>query len=85
MKHKRYIHLLAITAIIPIATSVKSAVAIGFTCGKTSDGFPATVAQTSRGNVPVIRWVSNYFRQSGYNPQTLCQMVSRRLQTENLF
>lgn len=63
-----------------VTSELANAATSGFTCGKTLDGFPATIAQTSRGNVPVIRWVSNYFSQSGYSPLTRCQMVSRRFE-----
>ncbi|NEP57848.1 MAG: hypothetical protein F6K31_12625 [Symploca sp. SIO2G7] len=51
-----------------------------FYCG-VSTGVPTTIASTPRGNVPVIRWVSNYFSGSGYNPQSRCQEVSSRFQT----
>jgi hypothetical protein len=50
-----------------------------FLCG-TSQGAPATVALTSRGYVPVVRWSSNYFGRSGYSAQTRCKMVSAKFQ-----
>jgi hypothetical protein len=50
-----------------------------FLCG-TSQGYPATVALTSRGYVPVIRWSSNYFGGSGFSPQYRCKVVSSRFQ-----
>jgi hypothetical protein len=50
-----------------------------FFCGR-SQGVPATIAKTSRGNVPVIRWVSNQFTSSGYSPQKRCQIVSQKFQ-----
>ncbi len=50
-----------------------------FVCGS-SNGVPATMAQTPRGNVPVIKWVSNYFSDSGWTPQRRCQEVSRKFQ-----
>jgi hypothetical protein len=50
-----------------------------FMCG-TSKGVPATVALTSRGPVPVVRWSSNYFDRSGFSPQTRCKMVSAKFQ-----
>jgi hypothetical protein len=49
-----------------------------FFCG-TSDGIPATMASTSRGPVPVIRWVSS-LAEGEYSPQTRCQSVSERFQ-----
>lgn len=51
-----------------------------FSCGQ-SQGVPATVAQTQRGVVPVIRWASNHFDKSGFTPEVRCQMVSERFQT----
>lgn len=51
-----------------------------FVCG-VSQGQPATIAQTPRGNIPVIVWVSQYFSRSGFNPQARCQDVSSRFQS----
>jgi Circadian oscillating protein COP23 len=50
-----------------------------FSCS-TSKGSPATVAQTSRGNVPIIRWVSNTFSDAGYSPEYRCKVVSAKFQ-----
>ncbi len=50
-----------------------------FSCAE-SQGVPATVATTSRGNIPVIRWVSSHFGDSGYSPQYRCQVVSPKFQ-----
>jgi hypothetical protein len=50
-----------------------------FICG-TSQGAPATVALTSRGYVPVVRWSSNYFGRSGYSPLARCKTVSAKFQ-----
>jgi hypothetical protein len=50
-----------------------------FTCG-TSQGVPATVAMTTRGKSPVIRWSSNYFGSSGYSAQYRCNVVSAKFQ-----
>jgi Circadian oscillating protein COP23 len=50
-----------------------------FTCG-VSKGVPATVARTSRGNVPIIRWVSNAFADSGYSAEYRCSVVSAKFQ-----
>jgi Circadian oscillating protein COP23 len=50
-----------------------------FSCG-TSNGAPATVAQTSRGAVPIIKWVSNIFTESGYSPEYRCKLVSAKFQ-----
>lgn len=50
-----------------------------FSC-VTADGIPTTVAQTARGNVPVIKWVSKDFDGAGWTPQRRCQEVSDRFQ-----
>lgn len=51
-----------------------------FYCG-TSEGSPATLAKTERGEVVIIRWVSEYFSESGYSPQRRCTEVSTKFQT----
>lgn len=52
----------------------------GFWCDTTS-GIPTTMYQNSSGGrEPWIRWVSDYFAESGYDPITRCQMVSGRLE-----
>lgn len=52
-----------------------------FYCGLDHDGVPTTmVRHPQHGNVPVIRWVSDHFTGSGYDPQTRCEMVSQRFQ-----
>ncbi|WP_404790029.1 COP23 domain-containing protein [Altericista sp. CCNU0014] len=50
-----------------------------FICG-TSQGAPATVALTSRGYIPVVRWSSSYFSRSGFSPQARCKTVSEKFQ-----
>lgn len=57
-----------------------SAAATTFFCG-TLDGTPTTVARTSRGDVPIIRWLSTYFTDAGYTPEMRCMEVSQRFQT----
>jgi hypothetical protein len=49
-----------------------------FFCG-TSRGAPATIARTTRGNIPIIRWISTNFPPPA-TPQQRCQEVSRRFQ-----
>ncbi len=49
-----------------------------FFCG-TTDGVPATIASTSRGDIPMIRWISDYF-SSSYTSEWRCQQVSARFQ-----
>ncbi len=52
-----------------------------FVCSPDSAGVPTTYAQTPRGPVPVIKWVSDHFSDSGYPPQTRCQIVTGRFNT----
>lgn len=53
----------------------------GFACD-TSTGEPVTVYQNPQGfREPWIRWNSNFFSSSGYDPLTRCQQVSQRLET----
>jgi hypothetical protein len=55
--------------------------ASGFICDASS-GSPATVYQNRQGAREVwINWVSDYFRDSGYDPMTRCREVSARLET----
>jgi Circadian oscillating protein COP23 len=49
-----------------------------FFCGQSS-GVPTTMAMTSRGAVPVIRWVSS-LGDGQYSPEARCQAVSERFQ-----
>jgi hypothetical protein len=53
-----------------------------FFCG-TRNGVPVTVVRTSRGEIPMIRWVSDYFTSSRYSPLQRCQEVSERFQRYN--
>lgn len=39
---------------------------------------PTTYVNTPSGNIPLIRWVSRYFKHSGYSPDVRCQEVSQR-------
>lgn len=50
-----------------------------FFCGS-SNGVPVTVARTSRGDIPVIRWLSTYFSATNYTPVRRCMDVSNRFQ-----
>ena len=49
-----------------------------FICGM-SRGVPATLVRTSRGNIPIIRWVDTAFPQP-YNPEHRCEEISDRFQ-----
>jgi serine protease Do len=52
----------------------------GFFCD-TSRGMPTTVFQNSAGiREPWIRWTSDFFAISGYDPLTRCQQVTQRLE-----
>lgn len=50
-----------------------------FVCGN-SNGAPSTIAQTNHGDVPVIRWTSDRFRDAGYSEERRCLEVSARFQ-----
>ncbi len=51
-----------------------------FFCGVSSDGVPATLANTPRGTVLVVKWTSEFFSDAGYSPERRCQEVSSRFQ-----
>lgn len=69
---------LAVAAgVVSNQSNVRAGMASSFFCGE-SKGAPATMAETSRGDLPVIRWVSDHFDSSGYTPQERCQEVSAR-------
>jgi hypothetical protein len=52
-----------------------------FFCGM-SGNVPTTLARMANGETrEVIRWVSYHFSDSGYDPQTRCEQVSSRFQT----
>lgn len=78
--------LLAATAILSGAAWLHTSPAqanptSSFYCGVDADGTPTTmVRHPQHGEVPVIRWVSDYFEASGYDPQTRCNLVSQRFQ-----
>ncbi len=66
---------------LSISSQPSQAQSTTFFCGKKSDGTFVTVANTRRGAVEVIRWVSDHFSGSGYTPQVRCQEVSSRFQS----
>ena len=49
-----------------------------FVCGM-SRGVPATLVRTSRGNIPIIRWVDTAFPQP-WTPERRCEEISSRFQ-----
>jgi hypothetical protein len=70
---------LVITTTITAIPQPSYAEGTTFVCG-VSEGQPATIAATPRGNVPIILWVSDKFTGKGYNPQRRCEEVSPRFQ-----
>ncbi|MCL1471945.1 COP23 domain-containing protein [Argonema antarcticum] len=84
MKRQLLTQILAAGSIALASGSITSqpsqAQSTTFFCGA-SQGKPATIAQTPRGNIPVIVWVSQYFTRSGFNPQARCEDVSSRFQS----
>jgi hypothetical protein len=72
------IALMASVSVLSMMTPARAS-DLKFSCG-TSKGAPATVAQTSRGAVPIIRWVSNTFTEAGFSPAYRCQLVSTKFQ-----
>ena len=52
-----------------------------FFCGS-SNGVPATIVRTPRGEVPMIVWNSSNLGGSGDTPQKQCEEVSKRFQTD---
>ena len=50
-----------------------------FFCGR-SNSVPVTYARTPRGNVPMIRWVSNNYFPPPWTAERRCQEVARRFQ-----
>lgn len=52
---------------------------VTFSC-ETRKGVATTVAETSRGDIPVISWVSDFGSEVGYTPEKRCEEVSNRFQ-----
>jgi len=81
MKLKSTITVLMLSLLAVGATAqIKTPQTQTFSCGLSRDGTPTTLAMVPRGNIPIIRWVSEYFTPFGYDPQTRCKQVSNRLQ-----
>ncbi len=80
MKSAKIASVLAFTALtFAVVKSPASAAERRFACGR-SGGVPTTMAKTSRGLVPVIKWTSDHFSQSGFSPLRRCQIVSDKFQ-----
>jgi hypothetical protein len=62
------------------STALASPVPTRFFCANDLKGIPTTYAQTQRGRVSVIKWVSEYFKNAGYDPQKRCQEVSSQFE-----
>ncbi len=60
------------------STQISYAQSTKFFCG-TSDGVPATLVHTSRGDIPMIHWVDTYF-QAHWTPRQRCEEISERFQ-----
>jgi hypothetical protein len=86
MKHQLFAPVLTGLALALGTTALVSqpsyAIGTTFYCG-TRNGAPATIARTSRGDIPMIRWVSNDFTRLKYTPRQRCQEVSARFQNFN--
>jgi Circadian oscillating protein COP23 len=71
---------IAVSAIGTYASAQKTTLQTkAFVCGR-SNGTLASIAQTNLGDVPVIRWTSDRFRDAGYTPERRCMEVSARFQ-----
>lgn len=84
MRFPKIASLSAISVLVSVTTlsaisPVKAQEKPKFTCGM-SNGVPATLALTSEGYSPVIRWKSNYFSADGYDPLYRCQVVSPKFE-----
>ena len=64
-----------------VGTNPVKAQGIQFLCGSWRD-IPMTVAQTPRGNIPVVYWVSDWVNDPSSNltPQKRCEIVSDNFQ-----
>jgi Circadian oscillating protein COP23 len=72
---------LALIGSISFAPSSQALTATtSFVCGK-SEGKPATIARTKKGDFPIILWSSEAMSESGFTPQVRCQQVSARFQS----
>lgn len=64
-----------------ISSSPASSQQATFVCGTSTEGDPATIAQTSKhGSVTIITWNSGFFEGSGFDNQTRCDIVSKKFQ-----
>jgi Circadian oscillating protein COP23 len=82
MKPSLLLSTLSLSILVGLATDLTSVRAnttgSKFYCGQ-SKNVPTTMAKTSRGAVPVIRWVSTL--GGTYTPENRCKIVSEKFQT----
>jgi PBP1b-binding outer membrane lipoprotein LpoB len=53
---------------------------IRFFCDQDLKDIPTTYVETKRGRISIIKWVSDVFSGSGYDPKKRCEMVSSQFQ-----
>jgi len=80
-----FVQMLAVLALVLGATTPSKAQEQQFFCGtdynyRYDTTVPATIARTTRGNVPMIQWVSYWASNSGWTPQRRCQAIANRFQ-----
>lgn len=73
--------LLMSGATIALGNQPSHAQANTFLCVQSPQGVPTTAARTPRGDIPIIRWTSNWASGSNWTPQRRCEEVSRKFQT----
>jgi len=74
---KSLLNLILGTGVL-LTTQLSAKASTQFVCENNS--VPTTIAQTPTGDIPIIRWTSNYFSKDGWTPQVRCQEVSARFQ-----
>ncbi len=72
--------LTLIGMMLSATSSQASTATTSFVCGK-SEGKPATIARTKKGDFPIILWSSAAMSEAGFTPQVRCQQVSARFQS----
>lgn len=80
-----FMQMLAVLALGLGATTPSKAQEQQFFCGtdynyRYGTTVPATIARTTRGDVPMIHWVSYWASNSGWTPERRCQAIANRFQ-----
>ena len=70
----------AVSSSLFVPSSQALTATTNFVCAK-SDGKPATIARTKKGDVTLVIWSSEGFSEAGFTPQVRCQQVSARFQS----